>query len=218
MDKKASPTNAPGVRRRDTARASPGAEGPVYPPREDTFLLERAAGSRRGERVLEIGVGEGRAALRSARDGAFVVATDLNLEALRSVRRRAKASGVTIDAVRTDLARGLKRFDLVLANPPYLPTSAASRDPDPWVNLALDGGPDGTKVMARIVRSLPAHLAPGARALLVVSSLQSKAALSAIARRWRALGGRRRARESVALGGERLGLWELTRSVRWIRS
>lgn len=142
----------------------------VYPIREDSILLARSARVRAGERVLEVGCGLGLGSLSAARAGARVVACDLNPFALRAVREEAGRRGLCVDAVRTDLFRGLGRFDVVLSNPPYLPTGAEDRDPDPWHQRAVDGGSDGLAFVRRFLEELPEHLAPGGRAYLLVAS------------------------------------------------
>jgi release factor glutamine methyltransferase len=197
------------LRPTDTGPLAPRPE-PIYPPREDSALLLPFARVRARVRLLEIGAGAGLAALAAARRGARVVATDLNPHALRRLRSVALAEGLPIEVVRTDVARGLGRFDRVLANPPYLPTRREERDPDPWQNLALDGGPDGCRLLARIVRSLPEHLAPFGEAYLVVSSLQDARRLTAIRARWLAGGGSWRLVARRSLEGERLDVWKLT--------
>jgi release factor glutamine methyltransferase len=192
------------------ARVPPPTAPPVYPPREDTRLLARAAGSlRRGTRALEIGCGAGAAALAAASAGAHVVATDRNPFALRALARAARHRGLRVDLVRTDLAHGLGRFEAVLANPPYLPTPPELRDPDPWVNLALDGGPDGLSVVRRILRELPRHLEPGGAAFVVFSSLQPERARGALFAAWRRRGGSLSTVDRVDLEGERLELVRL---------
>jgi release factor glutamine methyltransferase len=193
-----------------TSRTSPDTHDPaaVYPPREDTELLRPFAEGTRGLRVLEIGTGNGRVAETAARAGASVVATDRNPTALRSLRSRASSGGFSIHLVRTDLADGLRRFDLVLANPPYLPTPFGSRDPDPWVNLALDGGIDGCATLARILSTLPEHLLPDGRAYVVESSLQDPTRRDRLRADWQRSGGACRRVAERRIGDERLEVWE----------
>jgi release factor glutamine methyltransferase len=138
----------------------------VYAPAEDTWLLLRAAGKEchDGERVLEIGCGSG--IISASLSGrASVLATDINPHAVRAARDRG------IEVVRTDLAAGIcGRFDLILFNPPYLPTMPEERLDD-WLEYALDGGPDGRRVISRFLSGAGRLLAPGGRVLLLVSSL-----------------------------------------------
>ena len=73
--------------------------------------------------------------------------------------------------VRTDLIAGICGiFDLVLFNPPYLPTQPEDRIND-WLEYALDGGASGRVVMERFASGVDRILAPGGRILLLVSSL-----------------------------------------------
>ena len=186
----------------------------VYPAREDTFLLLPFATVARGSRVIEVGAGTGLAALAAARGGARAVATDLNPHALRLLRQRARSENLPLEVVRTDLARGLGRFDRLLANPPYLPTRPEERDPDPWHNLALDGGPDGCRVLGRLVDQLDEHLTADGAAYVVVSSLQDPHALAAIRTSWEASGNRTMVVAVRELEGERLEVWRFGQSQR----
>jgi release factor glutamine methyltransferase len=138
----------------------------VYAPAEDTWLLLRAAGKecRDGERVLEIGCGSG-AVSGALRHRARILATDISPYAVKAAR----AFGVEV--VRTDLFSGIRGpFDLVLFNPPYLPTNPDERMDD-WLEYALDGGPDGRAVIGRFLSGVGRVLAPGGRVLLLISSL-----------------------------------------------
>jgi len=181
----------------------------VYPTREDTLLLLPFTEVAPGARFLDIGTGSGRLALSAARRGANVVATDLNREALRALDAIARAESLPIHLVRTDLATGLGRFDRVVANPPYLPTSPEQRDPEPGTNLALDGGPDGCRVTARIVAGLDDHLMPDGRAFVLVSTVQDPKGLARVRSDWTGRGGRLAVVVSRELEGERLDVWEL---------
>ena len=139
----------------------------VYSPAEDSFLLLRAAlrEVRPTDRVLEVGTGSGYVAAGLLGRAAVVVATDINPHAARYARARGLA------AVRTDLAMGLSGpFDLILFNPPYLPTAPVERIDD-WLEYALDGGPTGRAVIERFIADVGRVLAPFGRVLLLVSSL-----------------------------------------------
>jgi len=182
----------------------------VYPPREDSFLLVPFAAVASGTSLIEVGAGSGLAALEAARRGARVVATDRNPEALRQLRARALAERLDLSVVRTDLAAGLGRFDRLLSNPPYLPTRPEERDPDRWTNIALDGGLDGCRVLARLVHDLPDHLAPGGAAYVVGSSLQDERALAGLRTEWRKLGGDQEVVADRWLEGERLFVWRFS--------
>ena len=139
----------------------------VYSPAEDSFLLLRAALAevRPTDRVLEVGTGSGYVAAGLLDRVAGVVATDINPHAVACARARGVA------AVRTDLFAGLSGpFDLVLFNPPYLPTTLEERIDD-WLEYALDGGSTGRVVIERFVADVGRVLSPFGRVLLLVSSL-----------------------------------------------
>ncbi|MCI4339032.1 MAG: methyltransferase [Thermoplasmata archaeon] len=179
--------------------------------REDSLLLLPFARVARGSSLLEIGCGTGLASLEAASRGARVVATDRNPHALRRLGERARERRLAVDLVRTDLARGLGRFDRVLSNPPYLPTVTAQRDPDRWQNLALDGGPDGCVVTARLVASVADHLTTHGSAFVLVSSLQSATHLASIRSGWEKDAGRCTSVATRSLEGERLEVWRFDR-------
>jgi release factor glutamine methyltransferase len=139
----------------------------VYPVEEDTLLLLEAALAevRPYDRVLEVGTGSGHIAGSLVGRAARVIAVDLNPHAARAARDRG------VDVLRTDLFAGVRGpFDLVLFNPPYLPTAPDERLDD-WLEYALDGGPDGRQTIARFLEGLTPVLTAGGRALLLISSL-----------------------------------------------
>jgi len=138
----------------------------VYQPEADTMLLLDAAMDevRSGETVLEIGTGSGYIA-RHVSAITRCYATDINPHACRTARARG------VEVVRTDLASGIcRRFDVILLNPPYLPTSNAERLDD-WLEYALDGGEDGRDAIRRFSGILPDIITPFGRALLLISEL-----------------------------------------------
>ncbi|HPE62600.1 MAG TPA: class I SAM-dependent methyltransferase [Methanothrix sp.] len=143
----------------------------VYEPAEDTYLLLAAALEEVDpeDLVLEIGCGRGVISRSLAPRARRVIATDVNPFAVRSLRGRPG-----IEAVRADLFRGIgarARFDLIIFNPPYLPTEE-DEVLEGWLNFAFDGGETGRETIDRFLEGLKDHLAPRrGRALLLVSSL-----------------------------------------------
>ena len=110
----------------------------VYHPDADSYLLLEAAHAevKCGDRVIEIGTGSGLIACGIS-EVASVVATDINPHAAICAKR------CGVEVVRTDLIAGICGiFDLVLFNPPYLPTQSEERIDD-WLEYALDGGVTG---------------------------------------------------------------------------
>ena len=140
--------------------------GQVYSPEADTFLLLDAARAevKPGDRVLEVGTGSGYIAAELVRS-CTIVATDINPHAACC------ASDCGVDVVRGDLFSGIRStFDLILFNPPYLPTQQDERIDD-WLEYALDGGASGRGVIERFAAEVDHVLAPGGRILLLISSL-----------------------------------------------
>jgi release factor glutamine methyltransferase len=138
----------------------------VYQPEADTCLLLDAAKVevRPGDRVLEAGTGSGLIARELAKMTG-VVATEINPHAAIC------AHGAGVDVVRCNLLDAVRgTFDLVLFNPPYLPTEPHERIDD-WLEYALDGGKTGRAVIERFAEDVGRVLSPGGRVLLLISSL-----------------------------------------------
>lgn len=139
----------------------------VYEPAEDTQLLLEAVSdlALAGRRVLEVGSGSGVVIEAVSRYGAEVVAVDINPDACEATRARIGGR-----VLRGELMTALRgRFDVIVFNAPYLPSSDEERV-EGWLDHAFHGGEGGVETSARFVRDLPRVLTPEGRALLVVSS------------------------------------------------
>jgi release factor glutamine methyltransferase len=138
--------------------------------------------SKRGLRIADIGVGSGAILLALLHEipDAFGVGTDVSLTALGTAKRNAAALGLTDRSgfVACYYAAALSGpFDLIVSNPPYIPTadianlSVEVRDYDP--RLALDGGNDGFDAYRALIPQAAQLLAPGG--VLVVEAGQGQA-------------------------------------------
>jgi release factor glutamine methyltransferase len=145
-----------------------------------------------GPRILDIGTGSGNLALALAKNlpGARVTATDITTEALEVARRNAERHGVAerVRFLHGDLYDAVpagETFDLIVSNPPYIPTkdiaglAVGVRDYEP--HAALDGGPDGFAVFGRLVREAQWRLAPGGQLLIEIGSPQEARAREILA-------------------------------------
>lgn len=175
------------------------APGVLIPRPETETLVALALGQlavRPDARVLDLGCGSGAIALALAANApqARIVAADIAADALEIAAQNAARLGVAaqIEFVRGDCftpldgAGGLGRFNLIVANPPYIADAEIAalapevRDFEP--RIALAGGADGCDFYRRIAAGLNAHLAPAGAVIVEVGAKQAAAA-AAIFRR-----------------------------------
>ena len=144
----------------------------VFRPRSDTWQLAQAACAETlppNARILELCAGPAAAGVAAARYHAGTLTTvDVSRRAGWSARLNGRLHGVRVRALRGDLLApvGGERFDLIVANPPYVP---GPPPPARGAARAWEAGADGRAVLDRICAQAPAHLAPGG-VLLVVHS------------------------------------------------
>ncbi|MEU8525980.1 HemK2/MTQ2 family protein methyltransferase [Streptomyces sp. NPDC048629] len=147
----------------------------VYVPQADTALLMDCLAEEElgpGDRTLDLCTGTGVVAIAAARRGAEATAIDISGVALAAARCNARLHGSHLRLKRGDLATPVEdeRFDVVTANPPYVP-AASTRAPRRGPSRAWDAGPDGRLLLDRICSAVPSLLAPNGVLLLVQSSL-----------------------------------------------
>jgi release factor glutamine methyltransferase len=151
----------------------------VLVPRPDTETLVETALARTvsrsmGARYLDLCTGSGCVAISLARERPTckVFAVDLSVDALAVARDNGIRLGAAYQVawLAGDLFDPLApfaplTFDLIAANPPYIPEGDVASLPldirgfEPC--LALCGGPDGLDVLRRIVQGAPRFLRPG---------------------------------------------------------
>lgn len=144
----------------------------VFSPHSDSWMLARAIRERvqRGDTVLDPFTGSGVLAISAALGGAKATAIDISRRAAMCAWLNARLSGTRIEVVRANgtASLGDRRFDWIVANPPYVPgpdieARGAAR--------AWEAGPDGRRFIDALCEEAPHRLASGGRMLLVHSSL-----------------------------------------------
>ena len=136
--------------------------------------------------VFDLGTGSGCIALTLAKrcSKASIIGSDVSKEALVLARANAVSLG-TLDQVEFRHADGLaaldkgEQVDLILSNPPYIPTANIDslqpevRDHDP--RLALDGGVDGMQFYRLLADEGQSHLKSGAKLMAEFGDGQASA-------------------------------------------
>jgi len=154
----------------------------VYEPSEDTFQLLEAINVKKDDKVLEIGTGSGLISLVCAQNGANVVCTDVNPFAVELAKRNFLVNNSFLSGsydIRLgnlfDVLTFDDKFDIIIFNPPYLPTKSNERvGGSGWFDIATDGGVDGLKVTKQFIDGLSKHLHKDGCAYFVFSSLSDR--------------------------------------------
>lgn len=162
----------------------------VLIPRQDTeTLVELVLQEQQGGDLLDLCTGSGCIAVSLAVKGSFdsVTATDLSAEALKVAERNAKKlyggdiafyQGDLFEALPDKISGGYPRYDVITANPPYIPTSVIPtlqpevRDHEPM--LALNGSEDGVYYYRRIASAARNYLTENGRLYLEIGHDQGR--------------------------------------------
>lgn len=145
----------------------------VYEPAEDTYLLAKNLDIQRKDEVLEIGTGTGLIAVYTAQRTKNVVATDINEHAIKcALKNTISNKTYNLELRQGDLFEPVQgeKFDLILFNTPYLPTSEDEKLDDE-LNAAFDGGEDGRETIDKFIDEVTDYLKESGRVQLVQSSL-----------------------------------------------
>jgi release factor glutamine methyltransferase len=154
--------------------------------------LRRTAPRHMFGRALDVCTGSGCVAICFARERPTwqVVGSDVSEGALGVARRNAQRLGAiwNVSFRHSDLlaAFGVERFELITANPPYIPDAElATLAPDIQKfepRGALAGGADGLALLRRLIDAAPQHLTPGGVLALEIGAGQAPDVERALAR------------------------------------
>ena len=168
----------------------------VLIPRPETEqLVDAALKYFKGGVALDLGTGSGNIAIALAKfvPESQIVSVDISAQALELAKINARNNGVEnrIQFIHDDFSVSLetrqspwasacnnKLFDLIISNPPYIPTKQLStlpRDVQKEPVTALDGGEDGLNFYRIIIKYTPHLLRKGACLMMEFGDGQAEA-------------------------------------------
>ncbi len=160
----------------------------VLIPRPETEGLTRLAlsSAESGDKILDLCTGSGAIAIALKKEGdkknlnLQVTACDISEGALEVAKGNAEKCKADVKFVQSDLfSRVRGRFNLIVSNPPYIPTDVIPtlerevKDHEP--HLALDGGADGLDFYRRIANEAGKYMEKGGSLLLEVGIDEAQA-------------------------------------------
>ena len=140
----------------------------VYEPMEDSKLMQKAVQLRaKGKSILDVGTGSGIQAISASLAGAKEVwACDSNPEAGKCAKANATSNKVEVNVIQSNLFENVpkKKFDLIVFNPPYLPSDGKHDD------IRWSGGYEGIEVILDFFEQVKPFLAEKGEILFIFSS------------------------------------------------
>ena len=137
-----------------------------------------------GQSILDLCTGSGAIAVAVYKEleknnrKVKMTAVDISADALELAKENAEANDAEILFVQSDLFTRLRgRFDIIVSNPPYIPTAEIEtlqrevKDHEP--HLALDGGADGLQIYRRIAQECSKYLTRGGMLMMEVGEGQA---------------------------------------------
>lgn len=138
----------------------------LYEPKEDSFLLLEHIKNyaKPNSKVLDMGTGSGILAIEAAKYAKEVIACDIDkaIETLKKANKNKK-----VKFIHSNLFSNiniLNKFDLIIFNPPYLPSTKIK-------DIDIDGGKNGTTVIEKFLKQAKKYLKKEGKILLLCSSL-----------------------------------------------
>jgi release factor glutamine methyltransferase len=144
-------------------------------PESESFMeLIKPLINQKTKNLLDIGTGSGILAITAKLEfsSVAVTATDVSAKALRVAKLNAKKLGAKMEFYKADLvsSEAINKFDIILANLPYVPTAYAVSPATKYEpSQALFGGSDGLDIIKRL--AVPAYQSLNKGGFILLESL-----------------------------------------------
>ena len=159
----------------------------VYLPSDDTDLLlevieeKITKANKNYKKAIEIGSGNAFLSLAIYGNVKELYSTDINpivIDYLLNVKERYNLEKMKVVYSNLfDSIEETEKFDLIIFNPPYVPTEELSEDEDldeiNGYDLAVNGGIEGREIIDKFIEQLPNHLLEKGECYLLISSLNN---------------------------------------------
>ncbi len=156
----------------------------VYEPAEDTFFLLDTIDIEKNSSIFEIGTGTGIIALSCAQKCASVVCSDINPYAVKLVQKNITQNKNllrgSIEVRMGNLFNVLspnEQFDIIIFNPPYLPTKDSRLDDRGWFDIAIDGGQTGLEITKIFLKDISKYLVRNGKGYFIFSTQSDRTLL-----------------------------------------
>ncbi len=150
-------------------------------PETEEMVMMAVAAADEGGNILDLCTGSGAIAIAAYKElekrgkKCKMTAVDISAEALALAKENAAANEAEVLFIQSDLFSRIRgRFDVIISNPPYIPTADIEslqrevRDYEP--RLALDGGKDGLDIYRRIAADASKYLNRGGILIMEVGA------------------------------------------------
>ncbi len=155
-------------------------------PETEEMVMMSVASAEDGCAILDLCTGSGAIAIATYKElqkrgkTCKMTAVDISADALSLAEENAKANDADIRFIQSDLFKRIRgRFDLIISNPPYIPSADIEglqtevKDFEP--RIALDGGEDGMDFYRKIAENVPKYINRGGMLIMEVGAGEAQA-------------------------------------------
>ncbi len=154
-------------------------------PETEEMVMMAVASAEEGNNILDLCTGSGAIAIAAYKElekrgiSCKMTAVDISEDALALAKENAEINEAEVLFIRSDLFSRIRgRFDIIISNPPYIPTAEIEtlqrevKEYEP--RLALDGGADGLDIYRRIAENASKYINRGGMLIMEVGAGQAQ--------------------------------------------